>query len=335
MVCSARALGGPRHSRAWFGSAMCSGSRWHDTSSQTSARGKPKAKRAEKSKATKTKEKKGGIKHDFKNKQDKSKTHKNKSRYNENVMEIRDKQNFILGCENEAPAWKELISRHHPLAALRLAINEMQVVQEASAQLRPSLGWGGSPPPQHRGPGCRSNRRRGTSHWPLRSTPRCGASRPDGAVPLKVTSDQCDACCRQLWLETEVLDLGFGRCSHRLEVPETPQNSIQRLSFEKKTWNQKLHCVSHPSFSLWMVNFRSWLGWFVSKCDVQFCPLTFPPQHTSSLTNEIPREFLRQTFSLGKPSHTCAYRLRFGLLKPGSEKIGRAILSKTRSKCLQ
>jgi len=29
------------------------------------------------------------------------------------------------------------------------------------------------------------------------------SSRAVGAVPLKVTSDQCVACCRQLWLETE------------------------------------------------------------------------------------------------------------------------------------
>ena len=57
-------------------------------------------------------------------------------------MEIRDKQNFILGCENGAPAWKELISRHHPLAALRLAVNEMQIVLVALAQHRASLGWG-------------------------------------------------------------------------------------------------------------------------------------------------------------------------------------------------
>ena len=333
MVCSARALGGPRHSRAWFGSAMCSGSRWHDTS-QTSARGKPKAKRAEKSKATKTKEKKGGIKPDFKNKQDKSKTHKNKSRYNENVMEIRDKQNFILGCENEAPAWKELISRHHPLAALRLAINEMQVVQEASAQLRPSLGWGGL----HRR--STEDRAAGPTAEEVHPIGRFGPHRGVGLSARRRRPAEGDFWPMRRLLPTIVAGNGsfgswFGRCSHRLEVPETPQNSIQRLSFEKKTWNQKLHCVSHPSFSLWMVNFRSWLGWFVSKCDVQFCPLTFPPQHTSSLTNEIPREFLRQTFSLGKPSHTCAYRLRFGLLKPGSEKIGRAILSKTPSKCLQ
>ena len=33
-----------------------------------------------------------------------------------------------------------------------------------------------------------------TAVWPLRAV---------GAVPLGVTSDQCVACCRQLWLETE------------------------------------------------------------------------------------------------------------------------------------
>ena len=33
-------------------------------------------------------------------------------------------------------------------------------------------------PQQHRGLGCRRNRRRCTSHWQLRSTPRCGCCGP-------------------------------------------------------------------------------------------------------------------------------------------------------------
>ena len=257
MVCSARALGGPRHSRAWFGSAMCSGSRWHDTS-QTSARGKPKAKRAEKSKATKTKEKKGGIKHDFKNKQDKSKTHKNKSRYNENVMEIRDKQNFILGCENEAPAWKELISRHHPLAALRLAINEMQVVQEASAQLRPSLGWGGL----HRR--STEDRAAGPTAEEVHPIGRFGPHRGVGLSARRRRPAEGDFWPMRRLLPTIVAGNGsfgswFGRCSHRLEVPETPQNSYKDLVLRKKHGIKS--CIAchtlHLAFGWWTLD----LGW--------------------------------------------------------------------------
>ena len=87
---------------------------------------------------------------------------------------------------------------------------------------------------------------------------------------------------------------GFGDVRLDSKCQKTPQNSVQRLSFQK-TWNQKLHHVSRPAFNLWMVNFRSWLDEMYRNVMSNFVQSTPTTQHTSSLANETPREFMRQT----------------------------------------
>ena len=102
------------------------------------------------------------------------------------------------------------------------------------------------------------------------------------------------------WLETKFW-IQVWRYSPRLEMPETQQNAVQKLSFQKKTLNQKVHPVSHPRSNLWMVNFRFWLDEMYRNVRPNFVQWHFhlnTLEHTSSLANQIPTEFLRQISAL-------------------------------------
>ena len=81
-----------------------------------------------------------------------------------------------------------------------LAVKEVHVAQAASAQLRPSLGWGTLHLSRStEGPGwCRRVRRRCTSRRQLCSTPQCGQSGPPAARWRWLLTTPPD-----LWLETE------------------------------------------------------------------------------------------------------------------------------------
>ena len=172
-------------------------------------------------------------------------------------------------------------------------------------------------PQQHRGPGChcRPNRRRCTSHWQLRSTPRrdrCGPSALSRWRWLLTTSPPADNVAGNGVLEPGWESFASTRSARN------PSKFYAKTKFGKKHGIKRAHSVSHP-FNLWMVNFRSWLDemyrnvmsnfvqWRVHLNTLQFCLWN---------SKRIPET----NFSLGKPSHTCAYRLPLGLQKPGSRK---------------
>ena len=143
-----------------------------------------------------------------------------------------------------------------------LAVKEMQAVESASAQLRPSLGWG-------------------TLHFcPAAAPPRTGLvpsrppkmyipsaaslhtavwwARPSGAVPLEMaTSDHVAA-----WLVAgnRVLDPG-------LEMFASTSSARNPRKFRTKTEFWKRHgikrCIAcHLGFSVRMVNVRFFTSWF-------------------------------------------------------------------------
>ena len=101
------------------------------------------------------------------------------------------------------------------------------------------------------------------------------------------------------WLETKFWSQVW-RYSPRLEVPETQQNAVQKLSFQKKHWIKR--CIAchtlHLTFGWWTLDF----GW--TKCIEMWGPILSSDISTSTHSNTLqvwPMKFQQNSWGKLQP----------------------------------